>query len=612
MYSVGIDLGTSFTSAAVRGPRGTRVVPLGPEVVAPSLVYATTAGILLTGASARDAAGDAAGARGETGRLARDFKRRLGDPTPHVLGGTAYSSAALMAAQLRDVLTRVTLSEGAPPTSVVLTCPAIWGSYRREHFTEVPRLAGIRSYDLITEPEAAAAHYSAEWAVGSGEIVAVYDLGGGTFDSTVLRTRPGGMDILGTPDGIEQLGGADFDEALLGYVDEQLDGAVSALDPADPGGDSALTMIRAACVRAKEDLSAEPDVELSVPLPDGPRTLTITRLRFNRLIQPTIQSTIEALHRTISSAGLRPADLSAILLAGGSSRVPLVGQMIREEFGKPVRVALHPKHTVALGATMVRPPTAPPSARPAPPVIPAVPTGVPARQVRNGNRKRLVPLAAVTAAAVAAAMTIAVNAGAGDNHGAVSGRTAVPPVASGRSAASPTLRIYDRGPVAPYHALIASGESWSGTEVAPTGARHTAIAAEPDDVGDLRVSWAGGAPGQIYMQDVANTRDLASYVNSGALVFDTVVHKAPTGRVTMAVHCAWPCASEVDTTALFLSLPEGRRATVQIPLRCFAKLNSSSVNTPFLVYTSGAFDATFTNIRWVADVPDTTSCANLS
>ena len=244
-YGVGIDLGTSFTSAAISGPYGTRMVPLAPDVVVPSVAYPAPDGTVLTGPAALAAAADPA-------RVARGFKRRLGDPTPLVLGGAGYSPATLMAAQLRDVLATVTRSVGAPPASIVLTCPAIWGPYRREQFAEVPKLAGVHEFRLLTEPEAAATHYSAERRLGDGEVVAVYDLGGGTFDTTILRMRSGDMEILGVPEGIEHMGGTDFDETLLAHVDDRLDGAVSALDAADPAVATVLAQIRAMCVRAKE------------------------------------------------------------------------------------------------------------------------------------------------------------------------------------------------------------------------------------------------------------------------------------------------------------------------------------------------------------------------
>ena len=655
-YGVGIDLGTSFTSVAVHGPGGTRMVPLSGEVVVPSVVYAAPDGTLLTGMAAEQAALGGA----EAGRVARGFKRRLGDPTPLVLGGAAYSPAALMAAQLRDVLTHVTRVEGEPPTSVVLTCPAIWGPYRREHFAEVPRLADVPATRLITEPEAAATHYSVERTLGDGEVVAVYDLGGGTFDTTILRMRPGGMEILGTPEGIEHLGGIDFDETLLAHVDDRLDGAVSALDRTDPVQAAALAEIRALCVRAKEELSTEPDVELTVPLPAGPRRLLITRLQLNDMIRPSVRLTTDGLRRTIASAGLRPEDLSAILLAGGSSRIPLVQQFVHEEFGKPVRAALHPKFTVALGAAAS-------SARPAPaqeatqrlaPVSPpagiplqAPPAGTAATPTGGRRRRWLVPVAAAAVVALVAAVTTVVllsdvqpaeRAAAGsvaDGTTTTTTRTttetssatstpSVAPPAGGTAGTStrteptaptgpkpPTLWVYDSGPVPPFHSLIASTDNWAGVDFGDEGARQTPITAKPDGDGGLRVTWNGGSPGQIYLQNVADARDLRPYVDAGgALVFDVVVHTAPADRTTVAVHCIYPCVSEVEATTLFRGIPPGGKVTVKIPLTCFTAngLNAAMVNTPFLVYTAGAFDATFSDIRWEPSVPDAIPCTDLT
>jgi molecular chaperone DnaK len=641
-YGVGIDLGTSFTSAAVHGPDGTWMVPLSPDVVVPSVVYATPDGTLLTGTAAEHAART----RGEPGRVARGFKRRLGDPTPLVLGGAAYSPAALMAAQLRDVLAEVTRAMGGPPAAVVLTCPAIWGPYRREHFAEVPRLAGVPASLLITEPEAAATHYSVERRLGDGEVVAVYDLGGGTFDTTILRMRPGGMEILGTPEGIEQLGGMDFDETLLAHVDDRLDGAVSALDRSDPAAAAALGEIRAMCVRAKEELSTEPDVVLSVPLPSGPRELTVTRLQLNQMIRPSVRLTIDGLRRTIASAGLRPEDLSAILLAGGSSRVPLVGQLVHDEFGKPVRATLHPKLTVALGAAAT-------STRPAPPAPTSPPTGIPvqtATKLGGPRRKWLVPAVAGAVVVVVAAVTtlfltagdpLSVETTAGSGSAVTTSDTptstskalspSVAPPATGTATASthtatpkseaqppptlPTLWVYDSGPVPPYHSLIASGDNWAGTDFGAEGARHNPIAVAPDNAGGLRTIWTGGSPGQVYVQNIADASDLRSYVDSeGALVFDTVVHQPPADQTKVAVHCIYPCVSEVQATRLFRDLPVEQKTTVRIPLKCFTDngLNAAMVNTPFLVYTAGVFDVTFSDIRWEPNVPDATPCSELT
>ncbi|GAB1510811.1 Hsp70 family protein [Actinophytocola sp. KF-1] len=592
-YGLGVDLGTSFTAAAVHSVDGTRMVPLSPQVTVPSVAYASPDGTLLTGTAAEAAARD-----GDLGRLATGFKRRVGDPTPLVLGGTPYSADALMAAQLRDVVEAVTRARGGPPETVVLTCPAVWGPYRREHFAEVPRLAGVRSCHVMTEPEAVAAHYSMERRLGEGEVVVVYDLGGGTFDTTVLRMGPRGLEILGTPEGIEHMGGMDFDETVLAGVDDRLDGAVSALDRSDPVAAAALAEIRALCVRAKEELSTEPDVTLTVPLPSGPRELVLTRLELNEMLRPSVLLTADAVRRTIASAGLRTADVSAILLAGGSARIPLVDQVVSAEFGRPVRTALHPKYTVALGgaattqrvtATRVHTQAAP---------VPAKP-----------RRRWRVPAVAAAIAVVAAAVTALVLVDRGDPRPAGT--------AGGRTTPPSTLEVYnDDGPVPPYTSFIASADNWAGVDIAD-GAVQTAISATPGDDG-LRVTWAGGAPGQMYLQNPTATEDKQAYLDAdGALVFDAVVHDGPASLVKVGVHCGYPCAAEVEATHLFRDLPRGRRTTVTIPLSCFKEkgLNMRAVNTPFLVYTTGAFDVTFSAVRWepnAAGNPGATRCADLN
>ena len=618
-YGLGIDLGTSFTSAAVSDPHGTRMVPLSPDVVVPSVACPAPDGSVLTGPAALDAAGE----------VARAFKRRLGDPTPLVLGGAAYSPATLMAAQLRDVLATVTRTFGGPPASIVLTCPAIWGPYRREQFAEVPRLAGVTNYELVTEPEAAATHYSAERRLGDGEVVAVYDLGGGTFDTTILRMRGHGMEILGTPEGIEHMGGVDFDETLLAHLDDRLDGVVSALDPADPATAGVLKEIRATCVRAKEELSSEPDVRLSVPLPAGPRDITVTRLEFNDMIRPSVRQTIDALRRTIGSAGLRPDDLSAVLLAGGSSRIPLVSQLVAQEFGKPVRVAPHPKFTVALGAAAI-------AARPgtiATPTTPIVPVPAPRPPLPAPRRKWLVPaVAAAAVAVVGVATTLMLIPGDDETE-----RTAAPAHTTSSTATSrttpetssaaaetsddaaqnpPPLRLLDGETVRPWVGLVSSEENWDGTEIGARGASQGPIDATWDSARGLRVTWHD-APGELYLQSSDDPQDLTSYVDTdGALVFTVTVHAPPADHTVMAVYCDYPCGGEVVVTNLFRNLAPEQATTIRIPLNCFtaAGLDATKVDTPFLVYTEQPFDATFSDIRWepgAATSPGATPCANL-
>ncbi|MGH3781516.1 MAG: Hsp70 family protein [Pseudonocardiaceae bacterium] len=344
-YSLGVDLGTTFVAAAVASPNRVEMITLGDRsVVTPATVYLREDGTLVTG--------EVAGLRAVSSpdRVSREFKRRLGNPTPVMLGGQPYTVTALLGTLLRDVVQKVIEAEGEPPDSVVLTHPANWGPFRRALFEEVPQYAGLENPPMVTEPEAAAAHYAASRLLADGETVAVYDLGGGTFDATVLRARPGGVEILGKPEGIERLGGIDFDESILSYVDYTSDGALSELDTRDPQVLVALARLRQDCILAKEALSVDTETILPVFLPGRQFDVRITRSGFEDMVRAPIESTIGALSRTLNSAQVEAADLSAVLLVGGSSRIPLIARLVSAELGCRTLVDTHPKYAVALGA----------------------------------------------------------------------------------------------------------------------------------------------------------------------------------------------------------------------------------------------------------------------
>jgi molecular chaperone DnaK len=344
-YSLGIDLGTTFVAAALATGTRVEMFTLGDRsVVTPAVVYLREDGVLVTG--------EAASLRGVSSpdRVGREFKRRLGNPTPVVLGGQPHTVTTLLGTLLRDVVRKVVETEGEPPDHVLLTHPANWGPFRRALFEEVPQHAGLTNPSLVTEPEAAAAHYAASRQLDDGEIMAVYDLGGGTFDATVLRKKPGGVEILGTPEGIERLGGIDFDEAILSYVDYTAGGVLRELDMGDLQTTVALARLRQDCVLAKEALSVDTETILPVFLPGRHFDVHLTRSDFEDMVRAPIESTIGALSRTLQSAQVDPADLSAVLLVGGSSRIPLVARMVSAELGRPTVVDTHPKYAVALGA----------------------------------------------------------------------------------------------------------------------------------------------------------------------------------------------------------------------------------------------------------------------
>jgi YVTN family beta-propeller protein len=344
-YSLGIDLGTTFVAAALATATRVEMFTLGDRsVVSPAVVYLREDGTLVTGEAA------SLRAVSSPDRAGREFKRRLGNPTPVMLGGQPHIVTMLLGTLLRDVMQKVVETEGEPPDRVLLTHPANWGPFRRALFEEVPQHAGLENPLMVTEPEAAAAHYAASRQLDDGEIMAVYDLGGGTFDATVLRKQPGGVEILGTPEGIERLGGVDFDDAILNYVDYTAGGVLRELDMRDPQTTIALARLRQDCVLAKEALSVDTETILPVFLPGRHFDVHLTRSDFEDMVRAPIESTIGALSRTLESAQVDPADLSAVLLVGGSSRIPLVARMVSAELGRPTVVDTHPKYAVALGA----------------------------------------------------------------------------------------------------------------------------------------------------------------------------------------------------------------------------------------------------------------------
>jgi len=348
-YSVGIDLGTTFTAAAVqREGERPETVQLGNRGASiPSTVFLREDDTVLTG--------DAALRRGlsEPGRLAREFKRRFGDPTPLLLGGVPVSADALTGRMLRATLEAVTEREGRAADAVAICHPANWGPYKLDLIEQACRHAGLDHAVLVSEPEAAAVHYAAQERLEAGAVVAVYDLGGGTFDAAVLRRTADGFEVLGAPDGIERLGGIDFDEAVVAQVRAALGPALAELDPDDPTTLPTLARLRQECVEAKEALSGDTDASVPVVLPGLSTEVRITRVEFEAMIRVPISETIESLRRALRSAAVEAEDLTAVLLVGGSSRIPMVAEMVGAELGRPVAVDADPKHVVALGAARV-------------------------------------------------------------------------------------------------------------------------------------------------------------------------------------------------------------------------------------------------------------------
>jgi molecular chaperone DnaK len=409
-YFLGIDIGTTYTAAAVWRDGRSDVANLGNRAQSiPSVVLLRDDGTVLVGEAAERRAAT------EPQRVAREFKRRLGDPTPVIVGGTPYSADALIARVLRWVVDRVTELEGGPPARVAVSHPANWGSYKLDLLRQAIRIADLDDVITLSEPEAAAIHYAAQARIEPGAVIAVYDLGGGTFDVAVLRKTGAGWEILGSPEGIERLGGVDFDSAVFHHVTAAIPPAIDELDPAEPAAQAAVARLRQECVEAKEALSSDSDVSIPVLLPNLQTEVRLTRGEYEQMVRPALADTITAVNRALRSAGVAAGDLTSVLLVGGSSRTPLVAELVTAALGRPVAVDAHPKFGVALGAALTAAGTA--GALGGPPFdSPSIADATPPGDPQPGDARAAAaadPIAAAAAGGIAAAAVASGTATAG-------------------------------------------------------------------------------------------------------------------------------------------------------------------------------------------------------
>ncbi|HEU4540148.1 MAG TPA: Hsp70 family protein [Jiangellaceae bacterium] len=472
MYTLGIDLGTTYTAAATWRDGRVEIASLGSRGAAiPSVVLLRSDETFLTGEPANRRA------LTEPDRVAREFKRRLGDPTPLLLGGVPYAAEALMARLLRWVVDEVSTREGSDPESICVCHPANWGPYKLDLLQQAVRMSNLdQPVSFTTEPEAAATFYAQGRPVPAGALVAVYDLGGGTFDAAVLRKTESGFEILGQPEGIERLGGIDFDAAVFNHVNRAIGDKLDELDEGDPAAVAAVARLREECIEAKEALSTDTDVSIPVLLPNLSTEVRLTRAELEAMVRPVLYESIGALRRALRSANVTPEQLNAVLLVGGSSRMPIVSQLVGAELGRPVAVDAHPKHAIALGAAWVAS-----GLSAAPPAAARAGAGAAPPEVGGG-----VPPAA---AAVAGPVAFAASPGPGATPSAVEeGRLAGVGTGPEHLAPEPTTPIsehrvsqpqpvYDESPVErtmmfPAAGTEASSRAGEATPAGPAGPSH--------------------------------------------------------------------------------------------------------------------------------------------
>ena len=355
-YWLGIDLGTTYTAAALCRPTvdelATHVVPLGSRSPAvPSVLFLAGDGSLVVGEGAERRA------LTDPDRVVREFKRRIGDEIPLLVGGVPWQAHELAAVLVHWVWQRVTEREGELPEGVALTCPASWGPHKIRLFmqavqaTRIGEMTRLGRAELLSEPQAAAIGYASQERVEVGAHLAVYDLGGGTFDAAVVRKDSAtAFTVLGRPEGIDGLGGVTFDEMLFEHVCAAAGVPLTQIDPNDPNIVPEVARLRRECTEAKEALSVDTDTTIPVALGGVRQRVRLTRAEFEEMIRPDLDRTIEALHRALESAAVDSTQLDAILLVGGSSRIPLVSQLISAEFGRAPAIDADPKTAVAMGA----------------------------------------------------------------------------------------------------------------------------------------------------------------------------------------------------------------------------------------------------------------------
>jgi molecular chaperone DnaK len=376
-YLLGIDLGTTRTAAAIgrldARPGEAEIVNLGDRASAvPSVLYLGDDGSVVVGEAAERRA------LSSPDHVVREFKRRIGDPTPIIVGGRPWAPEDLSARLVRWVVDRVAQREAAPAARIAVTLPASWGPHKTERLGGALAGQGLQ-VSYLAEPQAAALHYASAERVEPGSTIAVYDFGGGTFDAAIVHKDGHTFKLLGRPEGVDRLGGVDFDEIVFQHVVAGMPDAFEGLDENDPAVLSAVAALRRECVEAKEALSSDTEVSIPVLTPKGQGSVRMHRSEFEAAIRPQVEDTIDALQRAVASAGLAPQQLSAVLLVGGSSRIPLVGQLVSELLGRPVSVDADPKNAIAMGAVLSLQPAPPTSTGPRP-RVPAPRSGGSARR----------------------------------------------------------------------------------------------------------------------------------------------------------------------------------------------------------------------------------------
>jgi molecular chaperone DnaK len=344
---VGIDLGTTNSEIALYRDGRPHVLTseLGRKIL-PSVVGISETGELLVGEEARNQFVL------YPERTIRSIKRRMGSDDKVSLGGVEYTPQEISAIILKRLKAIAERCLERPVRKAVITVPAFFSDAQRQATREAGAIAGLDVVRIINEPTAAALVYEA--AQHQGKRILVYDLGGGTFDASIVRIEEGVVEVLASH-GNNHLGGDDFDHKVVEHVLEHLKikhGVDLANEP------KAMARILRSAEAAKKHLSDHPytriDEEFIAEANGKPvhLALEVSRTEYEEMIAPFIEETLTAAHTAMQSASLTASQIDEILLVGGATRTPLVARRLAEVFGKEARGEVDPDLCVAMGAAI--------------------------------------------------------------------------------------------------------------------------------------------------------------------------------------------------------------------------------------------------------------------
>ena len=344
---IGIDLGTTNSCMAVMEGNEAVIIPNSEGGrTTPSVVAFTKEGERLVGQIARRQAA------ANPGRTVSSIKRDMGSDRRVSLNGKNYSPQEISAMILQKLKLDAEAYLGESVTDAVITVPAYFTDAQRQATKDAGRIAGLNVQRIINEPTSAALAYGVD-KEGPGKVM-VYDLGGGTFDVSVLDINAGVIEVLATA-GNNRLGGDDFDQCLTEYLLSEFKKSNKCDLAKDP---AALQRVREAAEKAKIELSSVMSTEINLPfitVKDGTplhMQMTVTRAKFNELTRHLVDATTGPVQQALRDSGLSASQLSKVLLVGGSTRIPAVQEAVRRLTGKEPFKGINPDECVAMGACL--------------------------------------------------------------------------------------------------------------------------------------------------------------------------------------------------------------------------------------------------------------------